>query len=193
MHPSWHMQSERHSSYWTSDYIWREQLYIPWLSRFWVWCKGGVRSCLGFHSKEVCCSSAQRSVACNLVFMSLHFEQMTNLDPNRYCIPMDSPRPMLPSELEFFDKGTGKGKWIQSMFWLFWKLATISTAPLVVVFTKFDGQIIQECGKLNDIEDDRAKWDMARKNAEITFQKTYLPKVMKAQYPPKAYVRLEGM
>ena len=71
-------------------------------------------------------------------------------------------------------------------------ISIISTVPLVVVFTKFDGQIIQECGRLNDIEDDGAKWDMAKKNAEITFQKTYLPKVMKAQYPPKAYVRLEG-
>ena len=73
------------------------------------------------------------------------------------------------------------------------EISIISTVPLVVVFTKFDGQIIQECGKLNDIEDDGAKWDMARKNAEITFQKTYLPKVMNAQYPPKAYVRLQGM
>ena len=62
----------------------------------------------------------------------------------------------------------------------------------MVVFTKFDGQIIQECGKLDEIEDDGAKWDIARKNAEITFQKTYLPKIMNAQYPPKAYVRLEG-
>ncbi|KAF8345064.1 hypothetical protein F5887DRAFT_885428 [Amanita rubescens] len=91
-----------------------------------------------------------------------------------YCIPMDSARPILPSELDFFNKGTGK-------------------VPLVVVFTKFDGQIIQESGKLNDIEDDGAKWDMARKNAEITFQGTYLPKVMNTQYPPKAYVRLEDM
>ncbi|SRR6266550_5289701 len=73
-----------------------------------------------------------------------------------------------------------------------WKLTVISIVPLVVVFTKFDGQIIQESGKLNDIEDDGAKWEMARKNAEITFQKTYLLKVMNAQYPPKAYVRLEG-
>jgi hypothetical protein len=62
----------------------------------------------------------------------------------------------------------------------------------VVVFTKFDGQIIQECGKLNNIEDDGAKWDMARKNAEITFQNIYLPKIMNAQYPPKACVKLEG-
>jgi len=91
-----------------------------------------------------------------------------------YCIPMDSARPILPSELDFFEKGTGK-------------------VPLVVVFTKFDGQIIQESGNLNDIEDNEAKWDMARKNAEITFQKTYLPKVMNSQYPPKAYVRLEDM
>ena len=29
---------------------------------------------------------------------------------HRYCIPMDSPRPLLPTELEFFNKGTGKGK-----------------------------------------------------------------------------------
>ena len=28
----------------------------------------------------------------------------------RYCIPMDSPRPLLPTELEFFNKGTGKGE-----------------------------------------------------------------------------------
>ena len=30
--------------------------------------------------------------------------------PHRYCIPMDSPRPLLATELEFFNKGTGKGK-----------------------------------------------------------------------------------
>ena len=29
---------------------------------------------------------------------------------HRYCIPMDSPRPLLSAELEFFNKGTGKGK-----------------------------------------------------------------------------------
>jgi len=63
----------------------------------------------------------------------------------------------------------------------------------VVVFTKFDGQIIQESGKLDDIEDDDGvKWDLARKNAEITFQKTYLPRVFGTQYPPKAYVQLGG-
>ena len=29
---------------------------------------------------------------------------------HRYCIPMDSPRPLQTTELEFFNKGTGKGK-----------------------------------------------------------------------------------
>jgi len=83
-----------------------------------------------------------------------------------YCIPMDSARPVLPTELEFFDKGTGK-------------------VPLVVVFTKFDGQIIQEGGKLDDIEEDGVKWDMAKKNAEITFQRVYLPKIFDTKHPPR--------
>ena len=29
---------------------------------------------------------------------------------HRYCIPMDSSRPLLSKEIEFFNKGTGKGK-----------------------------------------------------------------------------------
>jgi hypothetical protein len=62
----------------------------------------------------------------------------------------------------------------------------------VVAFTKFDGQIIQESGKLDDMEDDAVKWYKARENAEITFQRVYLPKVFSTKYPPKAYVCLEG-
>ncbi len=61
----------------------------------------------------------------------------------------------------------------------------------MVVFTKFDGQIINEYVNLTDsnIED---KWEKARDNAEHTFQGVYLPKVMDAKNPPKAFVRLEG-
>ncbi|KAF8343327.1 hypothetical protein F5887DRAFT_886904, partial [Amanita rubescens] len=91
-----------------------------------------------------------------------------------YCIPMDSPRPLLSAELEFFTKGTGK-------------------VPLVVVFTKFDGQIVKESIGLNDVENDEDKWDKARKNADEVFQRVYLPKVLNTQYPPKAYVQLEDM
>ena len=67
------------------------------------------------------------------------------------------------------------------------------TVPLVVVFTKFDGQIIQEAGKLDELDvDDAVKWDKAKENAEITFQRVYLPKVFGTNYPPKAYVCLGG-
>ena len=62
----------------------------------------------------------------------------------------------------------------------------------MVAFTKFDGQIIQESGKLGDMQDEAVKWDIARANAEITFQSVYLPKVFDTKYPPKGYVCLEG-
>ncbi len=65
------------------------------------------------------------------------------------------------------------------------------TVPLVVVFTKFDSQIAIEFANLTDAMDED-KWERAREIAEITFQKVYLPKVLDAKYPPKAYVQLEG-
>ena len=104
---------------------------------------------------------------------------------------MDSTRPILPAELEFFNKGTGKGNFKSNGSTPINNNAVTSTVPLVVVFTKFDGQIIQESGKLDDM-DDAVKWDKAKENAEITFQKVYLPKVLDANYPPKAYVCLGG-
>ena len=60
-----------------------------------------------------------------------------------------------------------------------------------MVFTKFDGQIIDEYVNLLDVEIED-KWGKARENAEATFQTVYLPKVLEAQYPPKGYVKLEG-
>ena len=69
---------------------------------------------------------------------------------------------------------------------------TISfTVPLVVIFTKFDGQIASEFVNLPDTKDED-KWEKAREIAEITFQGVYLPKVLDTKYPPKAWVRLEG-
>ncbi|KAF8344508.1 hypothetical protein F5887DRAFT_1075333 [Amanita rubescens] len=115
-----------------------------------------------------------------------------------YCIPMDSPRPILPAELEFFCKGTGKGKspllillsinQIQKIY----NGLTTFTVPLVVVFTKFDGQVINESANLSDTEDED-KWEKARQMAESIFQTVYLPKVLDTKYPPKAFVRLEDM
>ena len=61
----------------------------------------------------------------------------------------------------------------------------------MVIFTKFDGQIISEAYNFTDANDED-KWERARELAEITFQRVFLPKVLDAKYPPKAYVRLEG-
>ncbi|KAF8627689.1 hypothetical protein AX15_004298 [Amanita polypyramis BW_CC] len=92
-----------------------------------------------------------------------------------YCIPMDNPRPLPKAELNFFNKGTGK-------------------APLVAVFTKFEGQVMQEYSKLPDnVQTEEAKWEKARMNAEKNFQEIYLPLVWKSKYPPKTYVQLEAM
>ncbi|KAM6490530.1 hypothetical protein JOM56_013873 [Amanita muscaria] len=91
-----------------------------------------------------------------------------------YCIPMDSPRPLSPSELKFFEQGTGK-------------------VPLVVIFTKFDAQVIQEESKLVDIEDDDKRFGQARLNSEKIFQEEYLTLIMNTKCAPKAYVKLEHM
>ncbi|KAF8344397.1 hypothetical protein F5887DRAFT_886296 [Amanita rubescens] len=91
-----------------------------------------------------------------------------------YCIPMEGSRPIQSEELKFFTKGIGE-------------------VPLVAIFTKFDAQIIKEYVQLNDMEDDGDKWYKAKENAEDTFQRVYLPKVMKTGYPPKTYVHLEDM
>jgi hypothetical protein len=100
---------------------------------------------------------------------------------------MDGTRPILSTELEFFNKGTGKGELSSGTI----LMINTSTVPLVVVFTKFDGQIIQEYRKLGDM-DDAVKWEKAGENAEITFQTVYLPKVLQTDYPPKAFVCLGG-
>ena len=62
----------------------------------------------------------------------------------------------------------------------------------MVIFTKFDAQVIQEAVLLYDFEEFEGKWARARENAHITFKSKYLAKVMSTEYPPKAYVRLEG-
>ena len=99
---------------------------------------------------------------------------------------MDSTCPILSAELDFFNKGTGKGNLSSDRI----TINNTSTVPLVV-FTKFDGQIIQEASKLDGM-DDAVKWDKAKENAEITFQRVYLPKVLETNHPPKAYVCLGG-
>ena len=64
--------------------------------------------------------------------------------------------------------------------------------PLVAVFTKFDGLVVNEYCELHHIQNEQAKWEEARGNAENTFQKHYLHQMMTVQNPPKAFVKLEG-
>jgi len=66
------------------------------------------------------------------------------------------------------------------------------TVPLVVIFTKFDGQVINEFAGLPDTAPTEDKWEYARNIAERVFCSIYLPKILDAKYPPKGYVRLEG-
>lgn len=108
----------------------------------------------------------------------------------RYCIPMDSPRPILPTELEFFKRGTGKGK--SCAIYVLCLINDVLAVPVVVIFTKFDAQIVQEYGNLNNVLDNNDRWKTARDNAENTFLQVYLPKVLNTDYPPKTFVRLEG-
>lgn len=61
-----------------------------------------------------------------------------------------------------------------------------------MVFTKFDGQIIQEYGILEDTQNDEAKWNTARERAENTLKTAYLSKFLHTDHPPKGYVQLEG-
>ena len=61
----------------------------------------------------------------------------------------------------------------------------------MVIFTKFDGQIIKEYTDLSDLEGTN-RWEKAGENAEKAFQTVYLPKVMDTEYPPKAWVKLQG-
>lgn len=64
--------------------------------------------------------------------------------------------------------------------------------PVVAIFTKFDGLIIQEHANLHEIKDQTDKLIKAKENAEYTLQQVYISKVMSTAYPPKAYVHLGG-
>ena len=75
--------------------------------------------------------------------------------------------------------------YLQGMSWL------VTCIFIVAIFTKFDGQIINEYVNLLGVEIED-KWGKARDNAEATFQTVYLPKVLNTQHPPKGYVQLEG-
>ena len=58
----------------------------------------------------------------------------------------------------------------------------------MVIFTKFDAQIIQAM-QLHNSEDE---WVKAREKADNSFRSIYLARVLDTRHPPKTYVRLES-
>jgi len=71
-------------------------------------------------------------------------------------------------------------------------LIILVPVPLVAVFTKFDGLVVGEYCELDNVQNEQAKWERARANAEKTFQEHYLSQIMTVQNPPKAFVKLQG-
>jgi len=125
--------------------------------------------------------------------MSLPASMMNNQAfHHRYCIPMDSARPILSSELDFFNEGTGKGWSILNLQEIILINKWHFPVPLVTIFTKFDAQVIQQYGDLDNIMDEGDRWVKARENASRTLQEVYLSKILNTNNPPKAYVQLEG-
>ena len=59
----------------------------------------------------------------------------------------------------------------------------------MVIFTKFDAQIIQAMQFKHNHEDE---WVKARGEADNSFRSIYLARVLDTRHPPKTYVRLES-
>jgi hypothetical protein len=66
------------------------------------------------------------------------------------------------------------------------------TVPLVVIFTKFDGLVMQEYVKLDNNMDRKDRFKEAEDNAKKTFQQVYESSVMSTECPPKVHVVLGG-
>ena len=73
-----------------------------------------------------------------------------------------------------------------------WCLIILVSVPLVAVFTKFDGLVVGEYCELDHVQNEQAKLEMARANAEKTFQEHYLHQIMTVKNPPKGFLKLEG-
>ncbi|KAG8945409.1 hypothetical protein FRC03_001725 [Tulasnella sp. 419] len=92
-----------------------------------------------------------------------------------FCVPMDSRRILSTAELAFFENGTGD-------------------VPVIVLFTKWDGQIVKSYSDLKQEGRDvlEAKRE-APEHAMGQFKEHYLPVIIKAAHPPAAYVLLGNM
>ncbi|KAG8956980.1 hypothetical protein FRC03_010649 [Tulasnella sp. 419] len=92
-----------------------------------------------------------------------------------FCVPMDSRRILSTAESAFFENGTGD-------------------VPVIVVFTKWDGQVVHSYSDLK--QQGRKPVDAYREapqHAMGIFQRHYLPAITGVAHPPAAYVLLGNM
>jgi hypothetical protein len=118
----------------------------------------------------------------------------------RYCIPTDSARPLLASEVNFFNTcGTGKGKSSFVLEVISIECRIYYVVPVIAVFTKYDGLVTIACSSLlqdisyedMDLAMEKAM-EAAPSRAGSDLKAHYLTPLYKAQYPPKANVCLQG-
>ena len=62
----------------------------------------------------------------------------------------------------------------------------------MVIFTKFDGLVIQEYAKLDNSMDWKDRFKEAENNAKKTCKQVYESSVMNTEYPPNGHVQLGG-
>ncbi|KAG8940818.1 hypothetical protein FRC03_005076 [Tulasnella sp. 419] len=92
-----------------------------------------------------------------------------------FCVPMDSHRVLSTAELKFFKDGTGD-------------------VPVIVVFTKWDGQVLHSFSDLK--QQGRGLLEAmgeAPQHAMGIFKEHYLPVITNVSHPPAAYVLLGSM
>ncbi|KAG8951443.1 hypothetical protein FRC03_012541 [Tulasnella sp. 419] len=94
-----------------------------------------------------------------------------------YCIPMDEDRILSPAELSFFNDGT-------------------RDVPVIALFTKWDGQIVQSFHEIYNRGNGGKTIGEAREeaacHAEDVLKSHYLPAIYRTLHPPKGHVVLKG-
>jgi len=105
---------------------------------------------------------------------------------------MDDQRPISGAEKAFFSCGTGRGIYILLLFVEAIDIFKFQV-PVVLIFTKFDALEDMCYGKLRNQGRSHEEASMQMQDlANNTFQQEYLPRILDAEFPPKAYVCLTG-
>ncbi|KAJ7803656.1 hypothetical protein B0H14DRAFT_2384367 [Mycena olivaceomarginata] len=110
-----------------------------------------------------------------------------------YCLPMDTQRPLLEADTQFFNySGTGKGEF--SLLSLPRLTERGCKVPVIAIFTKFDGLVTTAFQNLRAEGKTRQE---AMADAPNTAQRMlttdYIDQLKKMNFPPSEYVRIHDM